>query len=153
MLYGLSVADSSPPRGLAAGKHSGNGSDTNNPHGVWSLQYGNNPLLLHYWHSTESAWFWDWSGTTVPSFAFETLAKWNDYQPVIAFTNFGIRSNRFSFAITGDSNTVSIVQACTNLAAPVWTPVATNTLTGGSAYFSDATWSNHPVRFYRVQLP
>ena len=30
-----------------------------------------------------------------------------------------------------------VVEASTNLANPTWTPLATNTLTSGSAYFSD----------------
>ena len=36
-----------------------------------------------------------------------------------------------------NSGLVIVVEACTNLANPVWSPVETNTLTGGSSYFSD----------------
>jgi hypothetical protein len=31
--------------------------------------------------------------------------------------------------------------------------VQTNTLTGGSAYFSDPQWMNYPGRFYRIRSP
>jgi hypothetical protein len=33
------------------------------------------------------------------------------------------------------------------------TPVITNTLTGGSAYFRDPQWMNHPARFHRLRSP
>ena len=35
--------------------------------------------------------------------------------------------------ITGTSNLVIVVEACTNLANPAWFPLRTNTLTGGSS--------------------
>ena len=59
----------------------GDGSGTNNPNGQWSLRYGSDLLPLHSWLGSESAWLWDWSGSTVPSFAFETMTKWNDCLP------------------------------------------------------------------------
>ena len=48
----------------------------------------------------------------------------------------GVRTNQFGFNTTGTSKIVVVVEASTNLANPVWLPLATNTLTGGSAYFS-----------------
>jgi len=48
---------------------------------------------------------------------------------------------------------VVVVEAATNLANPAWTPVGTNTLIGGSSYFSDSRWTNYPGRFYRVRTP
>ncbi len=45
------------------------------------------------------------------------------------------------------------VEAATNLASPVWRPVGTNTLTNGSASFSDPGWTNLPRRFYRLRSP
>jgi hypothetical protein len=41
----------------------------------------------------------------------------------------------------------------TNLANPTWYPLQTNTLTGGSFYFSDPQWTNYPGRFYRIRSP
>ena len=67
--------------------------------------------------------------------------------------SFGVRTNQFGFTITGTSNLVIVVEACTNLANPVWSPVGTNTLTGGSSYFSDPQWTNYPGRFYRLRSP
>jgi hypothetical protein len=46
-----------------------------------------------------------------------------------------------------------VVEACTDLGAPVWTPLGTNTLTGGSSYFSDPQWINYSGRFYRLRPP
>jgi hypothetical protein len=43
------------------------------------------------------------------------------------------------------------VDACTNLANHVWSPLATNTLGSGSFYFSDPQWTNDPARFYRLR--
>jgi len=77
---------------------------------------------------------------------------WNP-QAQTSGASFGVRTNRFGFNITGSSGLVIVVEACTNLSSPVWSPVATNTLTGGSSYFSDAQWTNSPNRFYRLRSP
>jgi BspA type Leucine rich repeat region (6 copies) len=65
--------------------------------------------------------------------------------------NFGIRTNRFGFTISWATNSSVVVEACTNLAHPVWSPVATNALASGSIYFNDPQWTNYPGRFYRVR--
>jgi hypothetical protein len=70
--------------------------------------------------------------------------------------SFGVRTNQFGFNITGSSNLVIVVEACTSLASPVWSPVATNKLntfigTNGTSYFSDPRWTNFPGRYYRVR--
>jgi hypothetical protein len=67
--------------------------------------------------------------------------------------SFGVRTNRFGFTLNGASNLVVVVEACTNLANPSWSRVETNTLTGGSSYFSDPQWTNYPGRFYRLRMP
>ena len=72
--------------------------------------------------------------------------------------SFGVQNNQFGFIIAGSSNLVIVVQACTNLANPVWSPVSTNTLnnfvgTNGTSYFSDLRWTNYPGRFYRFCSP
>ena len=63
---------------------------------------------------------------------------------------FGVHTNQFGFNISGNHNLSVIVEACTNLAQPLWSPVATNT---GSSYFSDSQWMNYPARFYRLRTP
>jgi hypothetical protein len=65
--------------------------------------------------------------------------------------SFGVRTNAFGFIVSWATNTPVVVEACTNLAAPDWAPVSTNTLTDGWSYFSDADWTNHPSRIYRVR--
>ena len=67
--------------------------------------------------------------------------------------SFGVRTNRFGFDITGSSNLVIVVETCTHLANPLWSPVGTNTLTSGSSYFSDSRWTDVTRRFYRLRSP
>ena len=67
--------------------------------------------------------------------------------------SFGVQTNGFGFIISWATNIPVVVEACTNLANPIWSPVSTNTLTGGSSYFSDPQWTNYPARFYRLRSP
>jgi hypothetical protein len=66
---------------------------------------------------------------------------------------FGVQSGGFGFTISWATNVSVVVEAATNLANPVWIPVSTNTLTGGTNYFSDPQWTNYPGRFYRISAP
>lgn len=59
----------------------------------------------------------------------------------------------FNFTVAWAANATVIVDACTDLANPVWIPVATNALARGTLYFSDPQWTNYPSRFYRVRSP
>jgi hypothetical protein len=65
--------------------------------------------------------------------------------------SFGVRTNQFGFNINWASGQTVVVEASTNLVN--WQPVQTNTLTTGSAYFSDSQWTNYPSRFYRLRSP
>lgn len=67
--------------------------------------------------------------------------------------SFGVRTNRFGFNLTWASGMAVVVETCTNLAQPFWSPLQTNTLTGDTFYFSDPGWTNCPQRFYRVRWP
>jgi hypothetical protein len=67
--------------------------------------------------------------------------------------NFGVQNNQFGFDITGTAGIPIVVEACTNLANPVWTPLTNVTLTGGQFYFSEPLQSNASGRYYRVNLP
>jgi len=87
-----------------------------------------------------------------PTFGGRPAVLWNP-QVQTSDASFGVRTNRFGFTITGTSNLVIVVEACTNLANPVWIPLQTNTLTGDSSYFSDPQWTNYPARFYRLRWP
>jgi hypothetical protein len=67
--------------------------------------------------------------------------------------SFGVQTNGFGFIISWATNIPVVVEACTDLANPLWCPVSTNILTGGSSYFSDPQWTNYPARFYRLRSP
>ena len=75
------------------------------------------------------------------------------YPTILNFEpNFGIQTNSFGFTISWATNAVVVVvEASTKLQN--WTPVSTNTLTGGWLFFSDPGWTNHPARFYRIRSP
>jgi hypothetical protein len=90
----------------------------------------------------------DWGST----FGGRPMVLWNP-QVQTSDASFGVRTNRFGFTITGTSGLVIVVEACTNLANFTWSPLGTNTLTGGSSYFSDPQWTNYPARFYRLRSP
>ncbi|MGO9246188.1 MAG: hypothetical protein ACLQDC_15635 [Verrucomicrobiia bacterium] len=94
------------------------------------------------------------SGTTGwgETFGGRPTVLWNPQVQTIG-ARFGAQSNQFGFTISGSSNLVVVVEACTNLVNPAWVPVGTTTLTGGSSYFSDAQWTNYPARFYRLGPP
>jgi hypothetical protein len=72
---------------------------------------------------------------------------------IMSDANFGVQSNFFGFGVTGISNQVVIVDACTDLISLNWLPLQTNILTGGESYFSDSRWTNYPGRFYRLRSP
>jgi len=46
-------------------------------------------------------------------------------------------SSQLGFCITNAGSPIVVVEACTDLSHPEWSPVATNTLTGGTASFVD----------------
>jgi hypothetical protein len=80
-------------------------------------------------------------------------AQWLLSNPLIlgAGPSFGVQNKNFGFILSWATNISVLVEATTNLAIPVWSPLATNTLTGGSSYFSDPQWMNYPGRFYRLR--
>jgi hypothetical protein len=78
-------------------------------------------------------------------------ALWTLPYPLILNGSFGVLNNQFGFIISWATNVPVVVEASTNLSNPVWTPIATNTLTGGTSYFSDPQWTNYPARFYHLR--
>jgi len=68
-------------------------------------------------------------------------------------TSFEVQTNQFGFNINWASGETVVVETCTNFTNPVWTPIATNTLTSGISPFSDSQWTNYPGRFYRLRSP
>jgi hypothetical protein len=79
---------------------------------------------------------------------------WNP-QAQTADGQFGVRSNRFGFNITGTTNIPVVVEVSTNLASSIWTPVQSVNLTNGSYYFSDPFSKTNGLagRFYRIRSP
>jgi hypothetical protein len=67
--------------------------------------------------------------------------------------SFGVHAGGFGFTFTNAGNPMVVIEASTNLANSAWSPMATNTLTGGSSSFSDPHWTNHAARFYRLCMP
>jgi len=106
-----------------------------------SSVFGFDNLLTAYYLPNTTGWSASYEG--IPA------VLWN---PMIQTSGagFGVHANLFEFNITGTSNLVIVVQACTNIANPVWQPVGTNTLNGGTAHFSDPQWTNYPNRIYRL---
>jgi len=103
--------------------------------------FGNASLTVYYLPGT----------TNWGTFAYSPAVLWN---PAAANDgNFGLSANGFGFNITATNNLTVVVASCTNLVNPVWTPVSTLTLIGGTAYFSDPNWSNNPACFYQLQMP
>jgi hypothetical protein len=81
-----------------------------------------------------------------PTKLWEPLAQTGD-------ADFGVRTNQFGFNINWASGQTVVVDACTNLTNPTWFPLQTNTLIGGTSYFSEPQWTNYSVRFYRLRRP
>jgi hypothetical protein len=83
------------------------------------------------------------------------LIPWPSPYPVIGNGQFANPCGEieFDFVVYWATNRSIVIEAATNLANPVWTPVETDTLENGLVYFSDYRWTNHPNRFYRVTSP
>jgi len=105
--------------------------------------HGVNSATVYYLAGTQG-WALTWGG--LPAL------EWNP-QPLTTDAGFGVRTNQFGFTITGASGIAVVVEACANLANPIWSPLQTNTLSDGAFYFSDTYWANHPGRFYRLRMP
>jgi hypothetical protein len=103
---------------------------------------------------------------TVTAYYLPGTTGWSDFSdntgvPVVLWNpliqaggaNFGVENNQFGFNITGTANIPIVVEACTNLARPVWTALTNVTLTNGLFYFSDPQWTNYPARFYGLGFP
>jgi hypothetical protein len=70
---------------------------------------------------------------------------------ILANTNLGVRSGKFGFDMSASVGQSIAVEASTNLVT--WLPLATNTMTNTVLYWSDAFFSAHPSRFYRLRSP
>lgn len=105
--------------------------------------FGDNNATVYYLPGTAG-----WG----PTYGERPTALWQP-QMQTGDTSFGVHTNQFGFKIAWASGQVIVVEACTNLANPIWSPLQTNTLTSDSLYFSDPEWTNYPSRFYRLRSP
>jgi hypothetical protein len=105
-------------------------------------------------HASEMVILYYLPGTTGwgPTYAGRPTALWNP-QAQINAGNFGVLENRFGFPIAGTPGIPLVVEAATDLAAVVWIPLQSCTLTNGLIYFSDPQWTNYSMRFYRIRSP
>ncbi len=102
---------------------------------------GDNYCTLYYLPGTTG---WE------PLLANRPAVLWN---PQVQRGSFGVRTNQFGFNIAGSSGLVVVIEGTTSLSNPTWLPLQTNTVKGGSLYFTDLNWTNYPSRFYRVTWP
>jgi hypothetical protein len=119
-----------------------------NAPGVDSTVFGGEDPTVYYLPGT-TGWA-DFSATT----GLSTM-PWMLPNPLILNNGpgFGAQTNCFGFTISWATNISVVVEASTDLANPIWSPVGTNTLISGSSCFSDPQWTNYPGRFYRLRSP
>jgi hypothetical protein len=99
---------------------------------------------------TASVYYLPWTTGWSTSFGGLTAVPWLP-QAQTCDAAFGVQTNQFGFNINWASGQTVVVEASTDLIS--WQPVGTNTITGGSSYFSDPQWTNYPGRFYRLRSP
>ncbi len=68
-------------------------------------------------------------------------------------SGFDVQNNQFGFNITGTTGIPIEVEACTNLANPIWEPLQSLTVTNGLVHFSEPFSAANPSRFYRITAP
>ena len=89
-----------------------------------------------------------WSNT----FAGVPAVLWNP-QIQASGAGFGVQNNQFGFNVNWASGQMIAVQACTNLANPVWMSLTNVNLTNRLFYFSEPFQADTPARYYRISSP
>jgi len=120
---------------------------------------GNEPLLYGLPENGSSSAAFQYSPTTV--YYLPGAAGWASVYgtaPTVLWNpkadSPGFSGGHFGFNLTGPSNAVIVIEACTNLSQPVWLPVATNTFSGsGTSIFSDPQSGSYAIRFFRFRSP
>jgi len=85
------------------------------------------------------------------NYAGAATAFWTLPYPTILAGSAATRGGQFGFTISWATNVPVTVEACANLAAPVWQPVQTTSLNNGVCPFTDSNAGVVPCRFYRVR--
>jgi len=86
------------------------------------------------------------------TFAGRPTVRW-DARVESESATFGLKEGKLGFKILGTPGLVLVVEACADLANPVWTAVGTHTLADGTSLFADAQVATLPARFYRLRAP
>jgi hypothetical protein len=137
--------------------------------GAWAFAYRDGPASMYFeGNAPASGGAAVFSGANVTVYYLPGTTGWGatfgdvptvlwNPQAQTSDGSFGVRTNQFGFTITGSSNLVIVVEACT-LTNSTWIPVGTNTLntfigTNGTSYFGDPQWTNYPLRCYRLRSP
>ena len=95
--------------------------------------------------------YFGWTKGWGPTFGGRPTVLW-DSEILGSDASFGVSTNRFGFRIA-TSRPIIHIEACADLAHPVWSTVGTNRPKSGFSYFSDPQWTNSPTRFYRLRSP
>jgi hypothetical protein len=103
--------------------------------------YNENPTIYYLPGTT------GWGST----FGGIPTALWALPYPLILQASLGVQTNGFGFTVSWATNLPVVVETCTDLANPIWSPLATNALSAGWFHFSDPRWMDYPNRFYRVR--
>ena len=86
-----------------------------------------------------------------PVYAGRPTALWAN--PVILEGTLGTKANALGFSIAWAPDATVVVEATTDLTAPIWVPVSTHVLAGGVAEFRDPEPTSSAARFYRLRSP
>ncbi|NNJ70401.1 MAG: leucine-rich repeat protein, partial [Kiritimatiellales bacterium] len=100
--------------------------------------------VTNYYLPNKTGWEEEYAGITT--------VLWN---PLIQTGdgNLSVQTNGFGFNVTESKSGLVIVKTCTNLAYDTWIAIQTNTMNNGSFEFSDPSWTNNSMRFYRLSMP
>jgi hypothetical protein len=114
-----------------------------------SVFLGDTNVTIYYRPDTTG---WGSTYGSAGGFSGAPTALWN---PVIETGDgsFGVNNGQFGFDIKGTPDIPIVIQACTDLANPVWTNAQACTLTNGLIYFSDPAWASSPTRYYTLAFP
>ena len=84
----------------------------------------------------------DWGAT----FADRPTALWPE------FSSAEIQPAGFAFDVIASDGQEIVVEMCPDLSTGAWTPVSTQTVSGGSLEISVPDWASAPLRFYRTTI-
>jgi hypothetical protein len=84
-----------------------------------------------FWYCPATVYYLPGTATWGSNFGGRPTAPWLLPYPLILNNSFAMQTNGFGFIISWATNTSVVVEACTALANPTWSPVGTNTLIDG----------------------